>query len=538
MASCGCGPAGDDRSRVLAGEAPTIVVGPYVANVRDGQMVRPKSGGLVVAGWNGPDDGMKPFSGTLGGSGSSGSPGAAGGGPSPGRPGSGGGIQPCVVTVPVTVERGLLSYSKLCTVDCPPEPDDPCFEYRLEGDCTWQLVQKDYNPANPICPPPLPPGWVPSGPTGPAPGGGGAGSGANANASASAASPVWITGGAIEPPRGGPTGVFPVKPPKGSGLTITDTANQPEDGGGGGYPGTVGQPNSQPRDETGIIVAGGIAGSKTVAPFVPRVHESITKNALSGIGLGDDCLRIIITANWTQDIGVPFIGIGPLNDPRNHGDDNMVQPTIDLMAQRVGYAVQLLKRCGDPHYSCVGIEKAMRLLGQAFHALQDLYSHSTYIEIYGGARPIVEADLDVSQDGVPVEPGKWIRGEATRESIYPWEMVRVGRDGRVTALEVPPGVVTGDWHLFGKHEGEGPQHGGGDSGINKDSASRRRARAKNNKDTTNFQLAEAAATKSTRTLFRQVLEALPAGALDCINRCCYVMREDVDAPYIWPGALR
>jgi hypothetical protein len=123
------------------------------------------------------------------------------------------------------------------------------------------------------------------------------------------------------------------------------------------------------------------------AAFIQEVHESITTEALGGL-FPPELLSIIIDANLAQDEGAAF------EDPLNHGDNNLVQETIDLINSRIDEAVRLVELEGTAEQKEEDLAQAAELLGQAMHAIQDLVSHSDYVPNH--------IDDYVSPDQVPI----------------------------------------------------------------------------------------------------------------------------------------
>jgi len=265
-----------------------------------------------------------------------------------------------------------------------------------------------------------------------------------------------------------------------------------------------------------------LGGSKTVAPFVKDVHKVITQEALQGT-LSQPCIDKVIAANLSRDQGLigfvlPFVRIEPYFDSRNHGDNNQIQPTLDRMRDYLRDAVADLSDC----HSCIRSDRGLRLVGYVFHALQDLYSHSNWVETHAE---------------VPNKEGGTVG--ATPQNIKLWDMVSVNVDGSVSKWPVPVTIVTGNYPYwdFGAvvaswlgakflYNPTGQQHGipGQAGGMAKDYAESARGLRTNSAGEYYFELAVGAARRSTEKLWSEILAALPPCAIKHIDWCC----EDAD----------
>ena len=100
-----------------------------------------------------------------------------------------------------------------------------------------------------------------------------------------------------------------------------------------------------------------------------------------------------------QDDGATYNG-GPFADPLNHGDDNRIKETIE----RINEYLDAAEKGGTP-------AEVFKEFGKALHAMQDLYSHSTYIEWQdkraGGKskKGTIPTWKMCDQDGMPLIPG-------------------------------------------------------------------------------------------------------------------------------------
>ena len=131
-------------------------------------------------------------------------------------------------------------------------------------------------------------------------------------------------------------------------------------------------PTPTPRTASPFAQAVASIPAYDVFPFWLDYHADQSKSALLSNGLDKGvCLTYVIGGNLDQDL----LGTGPVN----HGDDDLIEATIRTMTERFCNAV--CTPCDHPEaLKCWDLFSIMTLLGQVLHALQDLYSHSNYVE--------------------------------------------------------------------------------------------------------------------------------------------------------------
>jgi RHS repeat-associated protein len=221
--------------------------------------------------------------------------------------------------------------------------------------------------------------------------------------------------------------------------------------------------------------------------FKSNKHIGITMKALAKTGLSSKCIKIITKANEDQDRGAgtdwidyPFKEDSPFSDPRNHGDDNRIEETIQLMSSRLRSVS--ISRCDE----CKDSYQALREIGKVFHALQDLYSHSTYVETFG------EYSESVSE-------------------LKTWKMWK--NDG---TPNVPQGVISGSYsYPFDDDEGERTH-----KHLNKDNEKSERGKLHNAYRHSYYTLAEDVATRATEELWNEIWNGLSSGQKEGIMKCC------------------
>ena len=144
--------------------------------------------------------------------------------------------------------------------------------------------------------------------------------------------------------------------------------------------------------------------------FSSSVHQSITQSALSGDADVSRCVKDIVAANVAMDDGAVAGVFGfrsnKFFNPLNHGDDNRISETIELLQNRIKTMAQ--KKCS----STQDIDAIISTTGAVLHAVQDLYAHSTYVEEMQqqfGAEPLPEWEL-TNASGEPQVPAGVISG--------------------------------------------------------------------------------------------------------------------------------
>ena len=101
----------------------------------------------------------------------------------------------------------------------------------------------------------------------------------------------------------------------------------------------------------------------------PSTHRKITEEALNGI-VAPFVLGKIVEANLGQDTDEA------MKDPLNHGDNDEIEATISRINDWIKSAQDIM----NSEQSEQEIDEALTSLGKSFHAIQDLVSHSDYVE--------------------------------------------------------------------------------------------------------------------------------------------------------------
>jgi RHS repeat-associated protein len=218
--------------------------------------------------------------------------------------------------------------------------------------------------------------------------------------------------------------------------------------------------------------------------FTSTNHRTITEMGLGGLGLGGACITKIADANVAQDNGV-VTNARPFGDPLNHGDNNQIRGTIDRMKDRLKQIADMT--CDGAGCACA--DQIFTLFGQVLHALQDLYSHSNYVETMDAARNGMSRVGDIPIWDMGLAPG--------------------------STANIPNGIITGtyNWPL---DNAASPSH----RELNKDSVDSQRGAQQNKAGTTYFALAQDVATRATRALWNQVFNGLSDACKEKIRKCC------------------
>jgi hypothetical protein len=147
---------------------------------------------------------------------------------------------------------------------------------------------------------------------------------------------------------------------------------------------------------------------------------------------------------------------------------------------------------------CGCVDELLRLFGMVIHALQDLYSHSNYVET------------------MDAKAGK----KSKQGDIAVWDMGLA--QGKTS--NVPAGVITGTyrWPL---DNAASPSHGE----MNKDSAGSTRGGQQNDAGVTYFALASDVAARASKQLWQETDAQLQQACKDKIKDCCAQWQKEADA---------
>jgi len=238
--------------------------------------------------------------------------------------------------------------------------------------------------------------------------------------------------------------------------------------------------------------------SDPTGQFKGEYHRSITAKALANSGLSIACVERIVRANVGQDDGA-VTNTGPFADPLNHGDGGRIKETIERMRQRRDQVVS--SDCnGDA--DCASAIAALDQVGHIFHALQDLYAHSDYVEVedkrFGGA--------ELGQ--IPI-----------------WKFI--DDDG---VAHVPPGIISGSYE-WPFDRARPPSH----AYMNKDSPRSYRGKSKNGKGITMFDLARDLATRATEAYWSDIWAAMTPEAQANLRACCAKAQKASEAASLETG---
>ena len=114
------------------------------------------------------------------------------------------------------------------------------------------------------------------------------------------------------------------------------------------------------------------------------IHEDILKDALIPLGFQQQSINKIIEGCNSQDW--PF-SYKFSNSPQRHFDDNRIRESYAFITHQLDIAkIAAADVVGNPRSR----DKVLFMLGEAFHTLQDFYSHSNYVEwLLSGNKPLV-----------------------------------------------------------------------------------------------------------------------------------------------------
>jgi hypothetical protein len=168
--------------------------------------------------------------------------------------------------------------------------------------------------------------------------------------------------------------------------------------------------------------------------FSSAQHKNITQGGLSQMGVAQQVIDVIAGADVAQDNGF-LNNTGPFSIPANHGDNGRqgIADALKLMNQRW----RGIRNAGGEGtcLTCDELRGALEEFGRILHTIQDLYSHSNYIEIMNEQMGDA-ADVD-------------------GENIIPLWPMSAGSD------YIPDGVFTGNYRyhgLFGSDPSPPPTH--------------------------------------------------------------------------------
>lgn len=105
-----------------------------------------------------------------------------------------------------------------------------------------------------------------------------------------------------------------------------------------------------------------------------RVHAEITDSTLRPLGFAPPALMRIDSANDAQD----QLNAPDSMHPECHAINNQTTATFAFIESRFAKAIDLASDCDRSNSAC---KETLQALGQTFHAIQDFYAHSNYLEL-------------------------------------------------------------------------------------------------------------------------------------------------------------
>lgn len=128
-----------------------------------------------------------------------------------------------------------------------------------------------------------------------------------------------------------------------------------------------------------LVIASGAIAFKTV----PNIHYQILHEALSPVGFQEGAINQIDEGARSQDNPASW----KFKDETHHFDGNGIKGAYDYYRDRVKSAVLTAKDC---YKNQDDLDKVRYLMGEGYHALQDFYSHSNWLEmqLYDRVTPV------------------------------------------------------------------------------------------------------------------------------------------------------
>jgi hypothetical protein len=177
-------------------------------------------------------------------------------------------------------------------------------------------------------------------------------------------------------------------------------------------------------------------------------HDQATLNGLQGRA-PQSVINLIANADKGQDggFGRPTIAgfpgtpdSYPFSDPTNHGDNSLFGDTFDFMNWR-WENIRNVARAGIC-LTCEDLRTALEDFGKILHAIQDLYSHSTYIEMWNERmNGFAELNAENTIPLWPMGPGINYIPDGVISGNYPGPAPRHA-DVSKDAPDSPAGMVT------------------------------------------------------------------------------------------------
>lgn len=118
------------------------------------------------------------------------------------------------------------------------------------------------------------------------------------------------------------------------------------------------------------------------------IHADICRAALVAFGVSEKSINAVVEGCTSQDI--------PMSQnfccsPSHHSDDNRIGEAYKYWSETIQSAI---KDAGEADKDAKARDRALFHMGEAFHTVQDFYSHANYIEY-------------LVKNNLPIEPIDW-----------------------------------------------------------------------------------------------------------------------------------
>lgn len=129
-----------------------------------------------------------------------------------------------------------------------------------------------------------------------------------------------------------------------------------------------GQGSTARRVLTLILISLLVAGPNAMA-FKQPIHQAITEEKLQSADYSDKSGKVAGDANWYTDVF-------EVGRPEAHFDNETLSAGSARLRGKIDSIIQNLADCDK--------KKALKEMGRALHTVQDFYSHSNWVEHWGG----------------------------------------------------------------------------------------------------------------------------------------------------------
>ena len=183
--------------------------------------------------------------------------------------------------------------------------------------------------------------------------------------------------------------------------------------------------NQQDYGEDAIVID---VGERKFSPFV---HKELTPEIRF-------CSDPINQAIWMQDIFHQFESRAHFDNCDFHSSASYVTQLREDAKALLIHAKQLQKRGVSEYVIRFRVQQAMRILGQALHAVQDFYAHTNYVEMHvKKGTPHIK---DIERIPFWTEPGKRMMDEQLKNGLYSgvvfWGFPQKCPDGTLSHHEI------------------------------------------------------------------------------------------------------